>query len=177
MKEEKTTAALLKQLRNGDVSAFNEIYAHSKKSVYYTLYALLPNPVLVEDIMQETYVHFLEHLPKVGEEIDIVAYLVRSAQNRALDYYRRQKIESEYLAKLESHAYHEDQVLDSDFLKKIQGILNDKEYMVFILRVLGECSFKEISKIKKIPVGTLTWLYQEARKKLQEKLGESYGQG
>ena len=53
-------------------------------------------------------------------------------------------------------------------------ILNDKEYMVFTLKVLGDYSFKEISKMKNIPVGTLTWLYQEARKKLEKKLGGQY---
>jgi DNA-directed RNA polymerase specialized sigma24 family protein len=35
--------------------------------------------------------------------------------------------------------------------------------------VVGEYSFKEIAKLKNIPLGTATWLYQEARKKLETK--------
>ena len=37
-----------------------------------------------------------------------------------------------------------------------------------------ENSFKEISKFLDIPVGTLTWSYQEARKKLINKLKGIY---
>ena len=43
-----------------------------------------------------------------------------------------------------------------------------------MLKVLGDYSFKEISKLKKDQIGTCTWLYQEARKKLQDKLGGIY---
>ena len=43
--------------------------------------------------------------------------------------------------------------------------------MVFTLKVLGDYTFKEISKLKDIPIGTLTWLYSQAKEKLQLKLG------
>jgi DNA-directed RNA polymerase specialized sigma24 family protein len=39
-----------------------------------------------------------------------------------------------------------------------------------MLKVIGGYSFKEISALKNIPLGTATWLYQEARKKLEIKL-------
>ena len=56
-------------------------------------------------------------------------------------------------------------------LATIKNNLSENEYNVFLLHVLGEYSFKEISNITKIPIGTLTWMYQEIRKKLKIVLG------
>ena len=72
---------------------------------------------------------------------------------------------------MQDESYDQEIGLDSGLLDKIKNILSKKEYEVFILHILGEYSFKEISEIKKIPLGTLTWTYQEARKKLEIELG------
>lgn len=77
----------------------------------------------------------------------------------------------QYINSLTDDSYDIDVGLDSGLLDKIKSLLSDKEYEIFILHVLGEYTFKEISEIKKMPIGTLTWIYQEARKKLEIGLG------
>ena len=108
---------------------------------------------------------------KLKEDDNLGALLTTSAKNKAINYYNRHKRETQYINTLQDESYDQEIGLDSGLLDKIKNILSKKEYEVFILHILGEYSFKEISEIKKIPLGTLTWTYQEARKKLEIELG------
>ena len=46
-------------------------------------------------------------------------------------------------------------------------MLKPSERQVVSLKVLGELTFKEIADIMDIPMGTVTWKYQNAIKKLR----------
>lgn len=163
-------AELIERLQRDDLTAFDEIYDLSKKGVYYAAYVVFHDRHIAEDVMQETYLDLLEKKSKLRLDIDLPAYLVSMAKNRSYDLYMKKKkehtLEDELVGgPLEVPA-------DSGLLNKIKGILDEREFSVFVLRVLGDYSFKEISKMKGIPVGTLTWLYQESRKKLEKELKE-----
>lgn len=165
------TSEQIKRLKSDDMSSFDEIYELSRKSVYYTIYLVVKDSAASEDLMQEVFIDLLLNKDKLKENDNLGALLTTSAKNKAINYYNRHRREEEYLMTLDDSSYSVDDNLDSGLLSKIKGILNEKEYMVFVLHVLGDYSFKEISEIKKIPTGTLTWLYQEARKKLELELG------
>ena len=69
-----------------------------------------------------------------------------------------------------TYSYSNDKILDTGLLKVVKDTLEEKECEVFLLHVLGEYTFQEISKMLDIPIGTLTWTYQESRKKLEAVL-------
>ena len=50
--------------------------------------------------------------------------------------------------------------------------LSGDELQVFILHTIDELKHKEIAKIMKKPLGTITWLYNKAVKKVKERIGE-----
>lgn len=170
MSEQQRYDELINRLRRDDLSSFDEIYALTSKAVYYAAYVVFYDKPTAEDILQETYVTLLEKKGKLRPGIDLPAYLVTIAKNKAYDLYMKRK--KEHHLEEELHADPAELPMDSGLLQTIRENLNEKEYEVFTLRVLGEYSFKEISKMKGIPTGTLTWLYQEARKKLATALGE-----
>lgn len=164
--------AILIKLKSNDMSCFDELYENSKKNVYFAIYAIFRNEEITKDLMQDTYILFLSNVQKIKDGTPLVPYLVTIAKNTALNYYKKNKRELEYLSSIkEEEAYYYDETFQNNLIDKIKSILNKKEFMVFILKVLGDYSFKEISKLKNIPIGTLTWTYQEARKKLQKELG------
>lgn len=162
----------LLRLQNKDLSAFDEIYAESKKSVYYAIYLIVKDPDTAEDLMQETYMDFLQYSPRLKLDTDVTAFLVTSSKNKAINYYNRHKKEQEFLSTLHNYSYAHDKLLDTGLLDVIRKNLDEKECEIFLLHVLGEYTFSEISKMKNIPVGTLTWMYQQARKKLQTILSK-----
>lgn len=172
MDEKTRLKELLKDLKNEKLDSFDELYALTKKGVYFAIYAIIKDEEVVKDLMQETYIEFLNHKDKLKDDVDVYGFLVQVAKNKTINYWNKRKYESEFVSNnYKESSYTKMENIDTGLLKTIQSTLNEKEYMVFTLKVLGEYSFKEISKIKKIPIGTCTWLYQEARKKLQDKIG------
>ena len=159
------------RLKNNDMASFDEIYEIARKSVYFTIALIVKDNLASEDIMQEVFIDLLMNKSKLKEDDNLGALLTTSAKNKAINYYNRHKRETQYINTLQDESYDQEIGLDSGLLDKIKNILSKKEYEVFILHILGEYSFKEISEIKKIPLGTLTWTYQEARKKLEIELG------
>ena len=159
------------RLKNNDMTSFDEIYEIARKSVYFTIALIVKDNLASEDIMQEVFIDLLMNKSKSKEDDNLGALLTTSAKNKAINYYNRHKRETQYINTLQDESYDQEIGLDSGLLDKIRNILSKKEYEVFILHILGEYSFKEISEIKKIPLGTLTWTYQEARKKLEIELG------
>lgn len=163
---------LLRQLKQENLDSFDELYLLTKKGVYFAIYTIIKDEEVVKDLMQETYIEFLNHKTKLKDDVDVYAFLVQIAKNKTINYWNKRKYESEFVSNnYKDSSYSRMETIDTGLLKIIQSTLNENEYMVFTLKVLGEYSFKEISKIKKIPIGTCTWLYQEARKKLIDKIG------
>jgi len=50
---------LIKRLKDGDLSVFDDIYYSTKDNVYYTILSIIKDQSLSEDIMQETYLKAL----------------------------------------------------------------------------------------------------------------------
>jgi len=162
----------VKRIKENDMSAFDELYADTKKSVFYAIYAVTKDEDIAQDIMQEVYIDLLENISRFKNDVNIGGYLVTSAKNRAIDYYKSNQRRIDFAEKCRPYSYSNDKYYDTGLLKIVKETLNEKEFEIFLLKVVGEYSFKEISKVKNIPVGTLTWMYQQCREKLQGKLKE-----
>ena len=50
--------------------------------------------------------------------------------------------------------------------------LEGAELEVFLLHVIDELKHREIAKIMNKPLGTITWIYNNAVKKMKRKVGE-----
>ena len=72
----------LNRLNNNDLTAFDEIYLESKKSVFYTIYLITKSVEDTKDLMQETYLDFLSYFKRLKPDTDVVAFLVTSAKIR-----------------------------------------------------------------------------------------------
>lgn len=49
--------------------------------------------------MQETYLDFLSYYKRLKPDTDVVAFLVTSAKNKALNFYNRNKRRDEFVSK------------------------------------------------------------------------------
>lgn len=170
MKEKDLIKQLFIDIKNGKMDSFSMFYYHTKKPVYFVIAPIFKEQMVIEDLMQETYLSFLDNIKKIDEDNDPVGYLVMIARNKSLNYLKKIKKENQFTEFQEEFGlFTMDNHVDS-LLTSIKEILNEKEYMIFVLKVLGDYTFKEIAKIVNLPLGTCTWLYQEARKKAKEVL-------
>ena len=63
-------------------------------------------------------------------------------------------------------------VNQSDLASRIEKILNEKEFNIFILHVMEQWGFEEISKYLKIPLGSVTYIYSNSLKKIKAEIKE-----
>lgn len=168
MEDKEKISHISMMLKKGDLTYFNDFYQLTKKSIYFTISSIFKDRMIQEDLMQETYLTFLDNIKKIDESQEVLAYLVKIAKNKALNLLKIKRRETLFYLSEEEFGLYTFNIDRNSMLSTIKDVLNEKEYLVFVLKVLGEYSFKEISKISNIPIGTCTWLYQEARKKLKE---------
>lgn len=174
-REDERLLSLFLRLKNGEKDAFDAFYNGSKRRVYYNILSLLGDPNASEDILQETYVRFLEKLSELDERNSPLGFLMVTSRNLALDYLRLSKRVTLYEESLplEVGKETEDHLSSLDeerLLKRIQSLLKPKEFEILIKHVYLDLTFKEIASLLHRPLGTVLWSYNNAIKKLRKEL-------
>ncbi len=164
---------IIEELRVCNYSHFDQFYNETKKTVFFSIASIVKDDSIIDDLMQDTYVKFLENINKYSHT-NINAYLSTMAHNIAINYYNREK-----------RLVHDDEIIDyqqapqEDKENKYQYVeviellkdLDDISREVVILHTINDLKFKEIAKIIDKPLGTVLWIYNKAIKDLKRKVG------
>ena len=87
----------------------------------------------------------------------------------AIDYLRKYKKEelTDEVQEMSSTESIEDEVIGELALEDALNHLKPEEKQIVDMKVLGGLTFKEIAELLSKPIGTVTWMYQNAIKKLR----------
>lgn len=185
MTNEQFEAAMARMIR-GDRSGLKEIYEAYIGYIYRIIYEMLQNKENAEDVTSEFFIKLWDKAGSYRPGNGHKAFLTVMARNMAIDFFRKYRKE-ELTAMLqdigtdpeEDHLYGkpaygirtdqttEEIVVEDISLQTALAALKDAERQIVSMRVLGELTFKEIAVIMNIPMGTVTWRYQNAIKKLR----------
>lgn len=167
----------LKEFKDKNYLHFDNFYEEFKRKIFYNILAVVPNTDMAEEILQDTFVTFLENIDRIDDNISSLGYLMKIFRNKALTYYRKKKKEI-YLDQYENEDMYGSVSLTwnyaTEMIEKIKSILNHKEYEIFMLKVMNDHTHQEIAKMLHKPLGTILWSYNNAIKKLQKGIGEEY---
>lgn len=166
---------LVKQLQNGDMSVFDDLYYQTKDIVFYSILGILKDYSLSEDIMQDTYLKALSKIHSYKPTHSFKSWIVTIARNLAINEFNRRKreinvdiqVDEMFLGSVESRS--ENQIL----IEQIFKVLKDSEREIVLLHVVGDLKHKEIAKLLDKPLGTITWSYKNSLEKLKKELNES----
>lgn len=161
---------ILHELKEGNQTHFPELYEATKRPVFYNILSLIPDYGIAEDLLQETFIRFLEHLPSVRQENKILGFLMRVSKNLALDFLKKRDRMKEIECEESIPSSDRTRIDERILIERIQASLSEKEFRIFVLRVLGERTFEEIRRIVNKPLGTVLWIYNESIKKLRKEL-------
>lgn len=156
---------MIKSFQKKDYQLFDVFYDATSKQVFFTLRKYIKDSMIIEDLMQETYVKFLKHIFDIKPDGNIKSYLTTIARNLAIDHLRKSsKVEfnEAYVMDLEEH-FEE----SHDYLY-LMDVLSPKEKNIVQLHIVESMKFKDISLVEKEPLGTILWRYQKALKKMKE---------
>lgn len=164
---------LMNELINGNKSAFEDIYALTRKSVYYTALSVLKERSLAEDVMQSTYLNVLRCKSSYRSGTNAAAWINRIARNEALNL-KKSRNREEYMDENGNlPLFGTEEQSDYGFLIDLaRRTLADDEFA--ILMYITACGYKrrEIGRILDMPVSTVTWKYNGATNKLRKLLKE-----
>lgn len=169
---------LVNRLKNGDKEAFDLIYENTHRQIFFVVLPIVNDRLLAEDIVQDTFVKFLKNLQNYRNK-NLLAYLITIGKNLAINEYHKKNriVKVDNFDNFAYSDYIEYKIEAREAIEKALNILNNEERNVFLLHVLEELTFREIGLIVDKPLGTVTWIYQKARKKMKNYLkGENYEQ-
>ena len=167
---------LVKRLKNGDEKAFVEIYEYTQRKLYFVALQIVQDKALAEDIVQDTYLKFLEKLASYQSK-NLFSYLITITKNLAInEYNRRKKITKiEDFDSFSFHEYVEYKTEANEAITKALAVLDNLEKNIVLLHVLENLTHREIAEIIDKPIGTVSWLYARSIKKMKDKLkGDNY---
>ena len=162
---------IIKEMKGNDYRSFDEFYSMTSKLVYYVIAGIIKNKDSVEDLMQDTYLKFIQNINNVNPNQNPNAYLAQIAKNLALNEFKKQKrviVDDAYFTNLKDQSSENGSGIDLGIINYLEGV--EKE--VVTLKIIGELKFREIATILDKPMGTVQWIYNTAIKKLREKVGE-----
>lgn len=177
------------RMKAGDKEGLKAIYEAYMPYLYSFILQRIKNKEDAEDIVSELFLKLWRlaagYEPKKGHK----AWLTTIASNMAIDFLRKRKREeltdfsekdtaydsknqySQGLKQLNKEASKkrstEEEVVGNTSFAEMLGLLKEKEQQIVYLKMAGELTFKEISYLLKEPIGTVTWRYNVAIKKLR----------
>ena len=159
--------------------------------VYSTIYYLVKDEALAQDIFQDTWIKVINTLKsgRYNEEGKFLPWVTRIAHNLVIDHFRRNKRidmvdgtsedeDGEHLIDRLGHCdeSHEDLLMKQQSVADLQKmilLLPEEQKEVLLMRHYGDMSFKEISDITGVSINTalgrMRYALNNLRRMIQEK--------
>jgi RNA polymerase sigma-70 factor (ECF subfamily) len=179
---------LVERARRGDDAAFGTLVDRHRTAVFRAALAALGTREDAEEVAQEAFVAAFQHLQDFREDASFKTWLLSIAWRKALT--RRRTVRTFLRRFVQPPEDTEWQVPDAGRTQE-QAVLDDELHGhirreiarlapkfrdALLLASAGEHSYNDIAGMLGIPVGTLKWRVNEARRQLRIRLaGMGYG--
>lgn len=159
---------LIHQYINGHEASLEELIRRHKAKIYTSIYLLVKDSYLAEDIFQDTFIKVIHTLKagKYNEEGKFLPWVIRIAHNLVIDHFRKEK-RTPLVTTVEGFDIFEvlkfydesteDRIIREQTHRDLRGLIHllpSEQKEVLIMRHYGELSFKEISDITGVSINT-----------------------
>ncbi len=166
--QEKTDQELVHLYIKGNESALSELIIRHKSRIYTSIYLLVKDEFLAEDIFQDTFIKVIKTLRagKYNEEGKFLPWVLRIGHNLVIDHFRKEKrnptiTNSDGFDIFDVLGIHDESIEEKmikqqthDDLKKLIHYLPSEQKEVLIMRHYGDLSFKEIADLTSVSINT-----------------------
>ena len=160
---------------------FEQIYSTYFKSVYRYIWKLSGDEHVAEEITSETFLKAMKSIGDFRGQCDMRVWICQIAKNTYYSYLKKSHRtasvdETELQCISDPDAFVEEQIGTQDEARQIRKVLHtmpDPYKEVFMWRVFGELSFKEIGALYSKTDNWACVTYHRARKMIQDRLEES----
>jgi RNA polymerase sigma-70 factor (ECF subfamily) len=181
--------ALVQRSKQGDLTAFEMLFARYQKRTYNLIYRMVGNEQDAVDLTQEVFVRVYNSINTVKSDSSFAAWIRTVAVNISRDFFRKRgrtiKADSideklningdEIDRDIADWSYNPESMLEKkdlqDAVSKAISSLSQQHREVVILHHIEGLDVNEIARDLDIPVGTVKSRLARAREELKRKLG------
>ena len=152
----------------GDSSAFSTLVLRYKSKLYTSIYLLLKDKYLAEDMFQDVFIRVIDKLKNglYKEEGKFLPWIMRIAHNMCLDHFRKVKRSPVMKTSDDSDVFEQidfsEPGSDSSMMaaetnhqvREMLDMLPDEQREIIIMRHYADLTFKEIAALKNISINT-----------------------
>lgn len=158
---------------------FESIYRTYFKDVYLYVRSMSQNEDIAEEIAAETFFKAMKSLDRFKGTCDIRVWLCQIAKNCYFSYLRKRKKQADLSTVAEPIDEFDllQRICETEESLKIMEIvhsLNEPYKEIFMLRVFGELTFKQIAYLFKKNENWACVTFHRAKSKIKEKMEEEY---
>lgn len=159
------------KLKNGNIDSLGTIYDLTSKGVFTFVLPIVKDSSIAEDIMQQTYIKIYENIESYKDGTNARNWILTIAKNLAINEFNKNKKMMNFTFDEETYGIEGltsiDENKDTPTIQLANEILSPEEFNIVMLHLVGEYKHREISKMLNIPLGTVTWKYNNALQKLR----------
>ncbi|MFC5410017.1 RNA polymerase sigma factor [Larkinella bovis] len=170
----------------GSEKAFEKLVQRHKSKVYTTIYLIVKDQYVAEDLMQDTFIKAVETLKsgKYNEEGKFLPWIIRIAHNLAIDFFRKEKRYPNVVFEDGSNVFNslefaEDSIESvqirqetHEHLRELIQRLPEQQRQVLIMRHYEEMSFQEIADATGVSINTALGRMRYALINLRKQLSK-----
>ncbi len=161
------------QLQAGNNDALKIIYEATCSGIFAFIFPIVKDYQIAENVMQNTYIQVYEKINLYKPGTNFQNWILTIAKNLALLELKRLKrdilVDNESIIETVG-GYSFDKSLSTPTIELASKILKEDDFRIVLLYAVGEYKHREIAKIMNLPLGTVTWKYNNAIKKLKKAL-------
>lgn len=177
---------LISQYKNGHEEAFAELVNRHKNKIYTTIYLIVKDQFLAEDLLQETYVKVVNTIKsgRYNEEGKFLPWVTRIAHNLAIDHFRKAKRYPMIVMEDGSNIFNtlefsEDSIESRQIQQDTHALLRDlikelpdSQREVLMMRHYMQMSFQEIAEATDVSINTALGRMRYALINLRKKMNK-----
>ena len=155
-------------IKNSDEKAFEMLVRRYKSKVYTTIYLIVKDTFVAEDLMQDVFIKAVDVLRsgRYNDEGKFLPWILRIAHNMAIDYFRRDKRYPNVVFEDGSSVFNTLDFAEDSFeevqireeshahLRSLIKMLPDTQREVLVMRHYEDMSFQEIADATGVSINT-----------------------
>lgn len=161
----------MRRIQKGDKTGLREIYEAYISYIYAVILGIVKNRENAEDLTAEFFIRLWHTADSYKPGSGHRTWLTTIARNMAIDFMRKSQKEQlvdeirETDGDVQNSA--ESDVVSRLSFKETVEKLPEAERQIVTMKIAGQMTFKEIAKVLNLPMGTVTWKYQNSMEKLR----------
>lgn len=162
----------MRRIQKGDKTGLKEIYEGYISYIYAIIFGIVRNRENAEDLTAEFFIRLWDKADSYRPGGGHKTWMTAIARNMAIDFVRRSDREQPVeeaadQAELPDQNSMESEVIGRMSFKEAVEKLSAAERQIVTMKLVGDMTFKEIAAVLGMPMGTVTWKYQNSMKKLR----------